>query len=152
MSMTGRSAGIRLAAGTLLLAAGIAHAELGGDLESVRADVQRMHGTLRITALQDYDLHEITASNGAAVRQYMNRAGQVFAISWRAPGPVDLHALLGSWYARYAAHGAARIDLHHAALASPELVVEVAGALNSFSGRAYLPDQLPAGVPSREIR
>jgi hypothetical protein len=147
----GRRSFAAAAAGLLLAHAGLVHAELGGDAASVQREAQRVNGAVQVTSFTAYDLHEMRAPNGATVRQYLDHGGRVFAVTWRCQGPADLRTLLGSSYVRYRELGASRIDLHHAALHAPDLVVEVGGMLRSFTGRAYVPGQLPAGVGTQEI-
>jgi hypothetical protein len=132
--------------------AGSAHAELGGSAASVMSEAQWAQANVQITSLASYDVHEMHAPNGATVRQYLDRSGKVFGVAWRTSGPPDLRTVLGAYYARYLALGATRIDLHHAALHSPELVVEVGGVLHAFGGRAYVPAHLPAGLSPSVIR
>jgi hypothetical protein len=138
-------------AGVLLLAAGAAHAELGGNMASVQAEVQRLNGTMSTVSMPNYDVHEIQVNNHVVERQYVNHAGQVFGITWKSKGAADLQAILGAYYPKYQALGARRIDLHHAALTAPDLVVEVGSFLQTFMGRAYVPAQIPAGTAVSEI-
>jgi predicted heme/steroid binding protein len=130
-------------------------AALGGDVSSVQADVAHMQGSLKSTASAAYTLHEIQAPNGAAVREYMSQAGTVFAVTWTGPWPPDLKQFLGAHFSDYqiamqasnrrAAHGPATFQ-------QSNLVVQLAGHTRAFSGRAYLVDQLPAGVALESIR
>lgn len=138
-------------AGVLLLAAGAAHAALGGNFASVQAEAQRLNGTLHTTSTANYDVHEIQVNGRAIERQYVNHAGQVFGIAWKSRGSADLKAMLGSYFAKYQAGGIRRVDLHHSVLTSPDLVVEVGSFLQTFMGRAYVPAQVPAGTAPSEI-
>ena len=136
---------------------GTARAELGGARFSVQMDQARASATLNTATYVAYDRHEIYAPDGATVHEYADRSGQVFAITWRARGPVDLRQLLGAHYAKFAAAGAAagtvvRRDLHHTSVHLPDLVVDVSVINQNWSGRAYLPQALPAGLSPREIR
>lgn len=142
--------GVSIAAALSL--AGAAHADLGGSPFSVQMDQARADGVLSTASYLAYDRHEITTLDGASVREFADRSGQVFAVTWRARGPVDLQQLLGAHYAKFAAAGAVtRRDLHHTSVHLPDLVVEVSVIMHSWSGRAYLPQALPAGVSLREI-
>jgi hypothetical protein len=138
-------------AGVLLLAAGAAHAELGGNFASVQAEVQRVNGTLHTISMPNYDVHEIQVNDHVIERQYVNHAGQVFGVSWKSKGAAALQPMLGAYFPKYQALGARRIDLHHAALTTPGLVVEVGSFLQTFMGRAYVPGQIPSGVAPSEI-
>jgi hypothetical protein len=144
--------GAWLMAAVLGLLGGAARAELGGDANSVRAEARQAQASLHVSTFGAYDVHEMQAPNGATVRQFVDRRGKVFAVAWRSRGPANLSTLLGRHYATYRTLGAQRIDLHHGALHSPGLVVEVGGVLDRFSGRAYVPGDLPAGLSSAGIR
>jgi hypothetical protein len=138
-------------AGVFLLAAGAAHAELGGNFASVQAEAQRLNGTVHTVSTANYDVHEIQVNGRAIERQYMNHSGQVFGIAWRSQGAVNLKSMLGSYFPKYRSGAIQRLDLHHSALTSPDLVVEVGSFLQTFMGRAYAPAQVPAGTDQSEI-
>jgi hypothetical protein len=140
-----------LLAGALLLAAGTAHAELGGNFASVQAEVQRVNGTLHTIAMPSYDVHEIQVNGHTVERQYMSHSGQVFGISWKSKGAADLKAMLGSYFPQYQSGNVQRIDLHHAALTTPDLVVQVGSFVKTFMVRAYVPAYVPAGTDLSEI-
>jgi hypothetical protein len=138
-------------AATLLMAAGAAHAELGGNFSSVQSEVQRLNGTLHTIAMPSYDVHEIQVNAHVVERQYVNHAGDVFGVTWKSTGAIDLQPMLGAYFPKYQALGARRIDLHHAALTSPDLVIEMGSFLRTFTGRAYVPARVPNGVAISEI-
>jgi hypothetical protein len=140
--------------GLLLLALGgaimvrPARASLGGDAASVAADMAELHGVTQTTQLQQYEIQEITNDNGMRVREFLNRNGSVFAVSWSGPVIPDLRMLLGSSFASYIKELAAikQPGTHRSLrLASAELVVESGGHMRAYSGRAYLPLLIPAG-------
>src|SRR5258708_27929042 len=54
-------------------------ASLGGDATSVRADQEKMQGTLRTSSGDSYTLHEIQTPTGVAVKEYAS-VGKVFAV------------------------------------------------------------------------
>jgi Protein of unknown function (DUF2844) len=131
-------------------------ASLGGDTSSVRADQEKMQGTLRTSSGDSYTLHEIQTSTGVAVKEYVSPAGRVFAVSWRGALHPDLRQLLGPYYDEYVQaiqeqraqrRGHGPLLIQHAGL-----VVQVSGHLRAFVGRAYVPQQLPAGVRAEDIR
>jgi len=134
--------------------AGSAHAALGGDAASVLTDAAELHGNANTELRPQYDIQEISAGSGMRVREYLNRDGVVFAVSWSGPVLPDLQRLLGPRFAQYTA---ALKTLTHPGLqrsvrvASSELVVESGGHLRAYAGRAYLPALIPAGVSVAEI-
>lgn len=141
-----------LLAGALLIAAGSAHAALGGNFASVQAEAQRVKGTVHTVAMPSYDVHEIQVNGRTVERQYMSHTGQVFGISWRSKDTANLQAMLGSYFPTYQSGTVRRIDLHHAALTTPDLVVQVGSFIKTFMVRAYIPANVPAGIDASEIR
>jgi hypothetical protein len=139
-------------AAALLLAAGSAHAALGGNFASVQAEAQRINGTLRTVAMPSYDVHEIQVNGHTVERQYMSHAGQVFGISWKSTDTANLQTMLGSYFTTYQSGTVRRIDLHHSALTTPGLVVQVGSFIKTFMVRAYIPGNIPAGIDASEIR
>jgi uncharacterized protein DUF2844 len=131
-------------------------AALGGDFASVQADQVHMQGSLRTTVATSYSVHEIQSTSGTVVREYVSSAGKVFAVSWQAPWPPDMHQLLGSYFDQYVraeqARSAAGMGRRPIAIHQAGLVVEQGGHPRSFTGRAYIPDLLPSGLSAEAIR
>jgi hypothetical protein len=134
-----------------------AFASLGGDSASVQEDRARMQGALRQIVQKDaFIFHEMQSASGIVVREYLTSTGTVFGVAWQGATPPDLRQLLGPYFERYQAeaarlaqnrkgHGPLTVDLG-------DLVVQSAGHMRSFSGRAFLPRQLPLGVSAEMIR
>ena len=134
---------------------GEARACLGGDLTSVLDDAVSLHGVVQTSSLQQFDIKDIIADNGIRVREFLNRKGIVFAVTWAGPAAPDLQRLLGTQFAVYttALTTRTRLGLQRSVrVATQDLVVEFAGHLRNFTGRAYLPAMLPTGVSTAEIR
>lgn len=131
-------------------------ASLGGDVTSVQADQAKMQGTLRTTSGDSFTVHEIQAPTGVAVKEYVSPAGKVFAITWQGPFHPDLRQLLGAYFDPYTQavqdQSAHRRGHGPLLIQQPGLVVQVAGHMRSFLGKAYLPQMLPAGVKPEDIR
>lgn len=88
------------------------------------------------------------------MREFVSSSGKVFAIAWQAPSPPDLKQLLGSYFDEFQKAaavsrrpGRAPLFVQHSGL-----VVQLGGHMRSFTGRAFLPDQLPSGMQTEEIR
>jgi hypothetical protein len=132
-----------------------AFAALGGDASSVQSDAAHLQGSVRVTNNASYTIQEIQTPTGITVREFVSLAGKVFAIAWQGPWPPDLHQLLGSYFTQYqqAAQtpkqraGRAPVSIHQ-----ENLIVQHAGHMRSFTGHAYLTDQLPSGVTAESIR
>ncbi|OIR16256.1 hypothetical protein GALL_29760 [mine drainage metagenome] len=149
-------------AGLLMLAAicyaAPARAVLGGDAASVETD--RLHMKVAQAASQlpsasgSYTVHETILPTGTRVRQYVSKAGTVFAVTWSGPFMPDLRQLMGTHFdtmiARQAQnrHAGQRVYSQH----DPDLVIESGGRPRHFVGRAYLPGALPAGVTGQDIK
>jgi hypothetical protein len=133
-----------------------AGASLGGDLNSVHEDQMKMQGTLRSTSNDSYNVQEIQGANGTVLREYVSSAGTVFGVTWQGRTHPDLDQVLGAYYNSYVqavktkrtqrrGHGPLVIE-------EPGFVLHTGGHMRSLIGKAYLPQNLPAGVGSEEIR
>jgi len=134
-----------------------ASASLGDDVGSVQADQARMKGVQRTTRTELYTVHEIKASNGTVVREYVSSAGKIFAVAWQGPFLPDLRQLLGGYFERFSQGSQARNNNRPRIrgpiqIQEPGLVVQSGGHMRAYFGRAYLPDQVPQGVNIEEIR
>lgn len=128
---------------------------LGEDVSSVQADQAHANASRRVTQSSKYTIHELRSPTGALIREYASSSGKIFAIAWHTPSFPDMRRLLGSHFEQFqeaaqrqnrrGGHGPLIIQL-------PGLVVELGGHMRAFSGRAYLPDQVPADVRDEEIR
>ena len=130
-----------------------AFAALGGDGSTVRADVARMKGALRITSSAGVTVHEITTSYGTVVREYLTPGDKVFAVSWHGPVNPDLRQMLGDYYTQY--EQAASVPHpgghRHLAIEQPGLVVQVSGRMRAFVGRAWVPGLVPQNFSVNDI-
>jgi hypothetical protein len=89
------------------------------------------------------------------VREFLNAAGVVFAVTWQGPVMPDLQRLLGAQFPVYAAALAAqeRPGSHRSVrITTADLVVESEGHLRAYVGRGYLPALVPAGVSIGTLR
>ena len=130
-----------------------AFAALGEDVSSVQADVARMKGALRVTSTTAFAVHEITTSDGTAVREYLSPAGTVFAVAWSGPFMPNLREMLGTYYTQYEqAASAPHYGHRHMAVEEPGLIVQSSGRLRAFSGRAWVPALLPPSFSVDEIK
>jgi hypothetical protein len=141
--------------GAMALCVTPVHAGLGGDAASVQADAAALHGVVTSENMRRYHLQELTDASGTRVREFLDDAGVVFAVSWTGPAPPDLQGLLGAHFAQYASSLAAlnHPGLHRSVrVATPDLVVEAGGHMRAYAGRAYLPLLIPGGVTVAELR
>ena len=145
-------AAIAAAAGIALASlATPALASLGGTADSVHTDSSALRGMLRSTPQVQYDVQEIDSS-AVTVREYVTRAGQVFAVTWQGVAPPNFQQLLGSYYTRLQAGAAAAQSAHgpaahrHYGINQSDFVMHSMGRMGNFHGLAYVPSLVPAGV------
>jgi len=131
---------------------GPAAASLGGDESTVAADQGALAGQIKIARVQRYAVHEIAAPSGTVVREFVSPAGKVFAVAWSGPTMPDLRQVLGPYFDTYVAALAQRKAKGPVNIVLPGLVVQSSGHMRAFSGKAYLPDAVPAGVASEDIK
>ena len=122
-----------------------AHATLGGDVASVAANQERLGGVRHVEMLATGERHEIELPSGIVVREYVSPSGAVYAITWRGPRMPDLRELLGPYFAELSSRDA-RGGNHRMILTRADLVVRSTGHRNSFTGRAWVPSLVPAGL------
>src|SRR5471032_19529 len=145
------------AAALVIAASGPSHAQLGatvaisaGGISSSSDPADATAPALHQAVNSTVRWQESTDANQIRVRQYVSAAGQVYAVSWDGPAMPDLAALLSTWFGAYQQSARAALpntgSLHASRVNRSDLVVETAVRLREFSGRAWLPDALPAGV------
>jgi hypothetical protein len=129
-------------------------AALGGDLASVEADQGREPASRQIVPFTNYTVYEIHPAPTRVLREYVSSEGVVFAVSWRGPTLPNLRELLGAYFDEYTAalQATQRADHRSVVVRTPDLTVESSGQMRAFYGRAYLPQKLPQGVSSDDIK
>jgi len=129
-------------------------ASLGGGVTSVEADRAKMEASSQITGKDLYSIHEMHAPNNVVVREFVSPGGQVFGVAWQGPSRPDLSQVLGPYFAPFteAAKKLHRTGRGPLIVQQPGLVVEMGGHARSFFGMAYVPQMVPAGVSTGEIR
>jgi len=128
-------------------------AALGSDLNSVQADQLHMKGMLHTTVASAYTVHEIQTPSGTVVREYATPAGKVFAVAWSGPRMPDLRQTLGAYFAEYTqAPRPLHPDHAHFEVADSGFVLQSAGHMRAYSGRAYIPQLVPQNVAVTDIK
>lgn len=126
-------------------------AALGGTADSVTTDTSVMRGMLRSIPEVQYTVQEIDSS-AVTVREYVTRAGQVFAVTWQGIAPPNFQQLLGNYYSRLQAGAvAARASRgpaahRHYGINQSDFVMQSLGRMGNFHGVAYVPSLVPEGV------
>ena len=134
----------------LLLAGGATHAYLGGNEASVQADGSAWQAPAMVARGTRFTVLTHTTAEGMKVRQFLSATGLVFAVAWDGPVLPDMERLLGGYFPLY--QNALQQRKRSVRVDTPSLVLESGGMMRAFVGRAYLPDQLPAGVPAVDIQ
>lgn len=137
-----------------LLVSSSAFAALGQDVSSVQSDGVHMKAAVSVLPGQSYSVHELRASTGTRIREFVSPAGQVFAIAWQGPSIPDLRQLLGQYFDQYmqAAQTTPRVQRRVVHIETGDMVFESGGHMRFIVGRAYLRDKLPNGVSADAIR
>ena len=90
----------------------------------------------------------VVTSQNVTITEF-SRGGTVFAILWEGPIIPDASQLLGNYFTEYAAAMQARNPKSRNApvqIRSQTLVAHVQGHMRAFSGSAYAPALVPAGL------
>jgi hypothetical protein len=115
-----------------------------------------MKGSEQLKQASAYTVHQLTSPSGTVVREYVSPAGKVFAVAWQGPFFPDMQQLLGSYFDQYSAaikaNKEAHLGRHPLSLQLPGLVVQMNGYMRAYHFRAYIPEQVPAGVKEEELR
>lgn len=129
-----------------------ASAALGQHVSTIDHDQASMHTNLHaVTRLAAYTVHILTLPSGTIVREYVAQNGVVFGVAWEGPTLPNLKITLGPAFNQYTAASAKR-GTGRAALSNSDLVIISVGHLRAFSGRAYVPRAVPAGVDIHVIQ
>ena len=132
-----------------------ASASLGGTVATVENDrVQMKSALVGITRSNNYSVHELLSPTGTTIREYYSSSGVVFGVAWDGEWPPDLQQVLGTYFNQYqrAVQSARHRVRGRVAINENGLVVQSFGHARSFSGIAYAPGLMPAGVTASVVR
>jgi Protein of unknown function (DUF2844) len=97
-------------------------------------------------------VHDLQTASAVAVREYVSPSGKVFAVTWHGSASPDLRQLLGTHFEEFRQALQSRPPGHGpVAIRVSGMVVQLGGHMRDFVGRAYLTDEMPAGVRAEEI-
>jgi hypothetical protein len=120
------------------------------------ATMQSAAGASSSAATAPYTVRQTTLANGTVVHEYLTSDGNVFGVAWSGPRMPNLSELLGSYFPQYTSTVAANRRsgrLHGPGVVEEQgLVVHSGGHMGAFSGEAWLPQALPAGVAASDIK
>jgi hypothetical protein len=121
---------------------------------STPSAVQLRSATSSTTSSQ-YTQSSTQLDTGTTVTEYAAPNGMVFAISWQGPVLPDLGTLLGNYFATFRAE--AELSRTQRNVGTPlrieksNLVVRSSGRMRNFSGSAYAPALVPAGLVIADV-
>jgi hypothetical protein len=138
--------GVSVTLGCVAGGAATAHATLGGDAVSVQANQKTLGGTLHVETLPYGKLHVIQLPTGMVIRQYVSPAGAVFAVTWHGHRMPNVQEILGNYAEQLAHRDRITGGRHNMALTGTDFMMRATGHGQTFSGRAWVPSLVPAGV------
>ncbi|MEK2690578.1 DUF2844 domain-containing protein [Bdellovibrio sp. GT3] len=131
-----------------------ASAALGDQLVSGSSSTSKSAQSKKATSAgTTYTISE-TESGDLKIRQYVNSAGVVFAISWKGTSLPPLEELLGTYLPEYKDKIAARGRVYGRKtlkIKTDNIVVEGSSRQTDQRGRAYIPASLPQGFDLKDI-
>jgi hypothetical protein len=130
----------------------MAAAALGQPETSAAADAQVLKGSIKSIDQVNYRVHTIELPSGTVLREFATVGGSVFAIAWSGPSMPNLRQSLGQYFDGYVAAAKARPGSHHQlVIQQDDWVVQSSGHMRAFTGRVYLPHEIPASVSLDEL-
>lgn len=145
---------LRLITLFVLAVPAIACAELGGNAASARTDQVQMKASVMhgATVSPNFSVQQSQTPSGVIIKEFLSNSGTVFAVSWQGPLMPDLKQLLGQYFNNYVTAAKNNRGGHnHLGIQQADLVVQSSGHLRAFSGFAYIPSLMPAGVTVEQL-
>ncbi len=132
-----------------------AYATLGEQATLPADDGKRMLKSETATSKSEtpasYTVRETRTEYGLVVREFMDADGVVFAVAWRGPVRPDMRELLGRYFARFA-DAPLNSPTGPLVIRDDDLMLQSAGHMGDFFGRAWLPSLLPEDVDVGELQ
>ena len=138
-------------------------AALGDDVSAVEKDRVRIAAkTAAPISLEKFTVHTIS-NDGLIIREYISKAGKIFAVAWDGNTSPDLEPLLGKYFTEFKVqnksmnkNSSSAIKMKsrtaRSAVVGNNVIVEKSGHMRNMHGKAYLPQFIPAGVSINEIQ
>jgi hypothetical protein len=138
------------------------HATLGGAPSSGVASPATLRATSQFAAATPtvqptntapYSMRQSVDANGVTIREYVLPANIVFAVKWNGPIRPDMTALLGSYFPNFVNAGQNRATGTGPLIdGNDDFRIESAGRMGRFSGMAWLPRLMPAGLRPGDLK
>ncbi|GAC1303001.1 MAG: DUF2844 domain-containing protein [Steroidobacteraceae bacterium] len=129
-----------------------ARAALGEPAASASRDADELHGAIKSTQRSSYRVHEIRLPSGTILREFSTLDGPVFAVAWNGPAMPNLRQALGRYFDDYVRAAESNHGRRHFQMQNDRFVMQSSGRMRAFSGRAFLPGAIPAGVTVDELQ
>ena len=130
-----------------------AWAALGGDVSSVNSDAQVLGGQHKLVAKVGFSLHQITASDGSVVNEFVSPGGVVFGVSWQGHSLPNFSQLLGTHLADLQNGQRMNVAPRRAVtIKSGDFVLTSIGHGRYFRGRAFVPSMIPANLTPEVVQ
>jgi len=103
----------------------------------------------RVQAFQTYKVHQLTATNGTIIREYVSPKGLVFGIAWQAPFMPDMKQLLGTYVTNLQTASRTQTQVRHLRgiiVKTNDFVFVSSGQMRHWRGNAYVPSLVPSNV------
>jgi len=109
---------------------------------------------LKLAPTSGYSTHE-NKSDSSTVKEFADKNGVVFAVTWSGSHHPDLKKLFGKHFTHYKAalaqsprgHGRAPVEVKN-----DDIVVRVGGHMGAVHGFAYVPSLVPEGVSVEDLK
>ena len=118
-------------------------------------DQQHMRTEDRVQDFQAYKVHQLTATNGTIVREYVSPKGMVFGVAWQGRFMPDMNQLLGDYVSNLQAASKAQTQIHQRRsliVKTSNFVFVSNGHMRFFSGSAYVPSLIPNNVAVEVVK
>jgi hypothetical protein len=141
---------------TLFVASGsMAHAALGGEIAAMETESKALNVKPTLSPSTRYTTYEF-AQHKVTIHQFASANGKIFAVAWKGQTHPNLAALMGTHYSDFQkALAQAKKNYHGRAPVEIEVDgfhLEMGGHAMSVYGRAWLINQLPPQVDTRELQ
>jgi Protein of unknown function (DUF2844) len=139
----------------LIMATTPVWATLGQSEASVTSDQLQMKSEHRVQSLQGYKIHELTAANGATVREYVSPQGSVFGVSWQGRSAPDMNQVLGTYVnnLQTATPDQTKIQPRRGIIVkTKDFVYSNFCRMRMCGGSAYVPSLVPSNVSVEVLR
>ena len=130
-------------------------ATLGQYESSVSTDRAQMRSQEKVETLHAYTVHELTADNGARVREYVSPKGLVFGVSWQGQFMPNLKQLLGNYANTLQSASPAQRQVRRMrglVVKTQDFIFVSSGHMRAWKGYAYVPSLLPANVTAEVVQ